>query len=117
VHQVKTHTFGGDTGRFTAELQYNGRELSRKVLSNGASRAEAPGAQEAGLYSWQKRLEHCRSEGASEEVLLAFGSEVVNELGREVDRLVTRHSSAVVALVFLPPSSPSFTCLFADCCT
>lgn len=38
MHEVKTQTFGPRGGRFVAEIQYDGREIARRVLFENLSR-------------------------------------------------------------------------------
>ena len=99
VHDVKTLTYGPRSGRFKAEIEYDGRELARKYLHDSAQPQAAPSADPAAaplprpqplIAEYMARCTcSALSDQEKEELLLRFGSGVVNELAIEVDRVET----------------------------
>ena len=99
VHDVKTLTYGPRTGRFKAEIEYDGRELARMCLHPSAASTTAtmpPGADGVAARApplISQFLNRCNcselTPAEKEELLLRFGAGVVNELAMEVDRVET----------------------------
>lgn len=85
VNNVKTVTWGGNTGRFKADVSYSGRAIlqdlmNQKCAESGAVMREV----------WLRKLKDARTDEEKMELMYLLSDELMDELGCEVDRMEDR---------------------------
>ncbi|VDM63270.1 unnamed protein product [Angiostrongylus costaricensis] len=76
VHDVKATALGVEQSRFKAELDFNGREITRVYLHHNVD-----------MPSLLKEVRNLRNEKELEEFMEIHGEKIIDRLGDEVDRI------------------------------
>jgi zinc transporter 9 len=96
VHDVKSQSLGPEWSKFKAEINFNGGEITRRYLTrqqveHGATAAAIAMATVAADKSFMaaelRKAKSLETEKDLEEFLARHGKGVVDQLGREVDRI------------------------------
>ena len=91
VHDVKSQSLGPEWSRFKAEINFNGSEITRRYIQR--AQAELPTSTTVATTSnnfMTQELEilaSLKTEKELEEFLVRHGRGVIDQLGREVDRI------------------------------
>jgi zinc transporter 9 len=72
VYDAKATTMGADTLRFTADIEWNGKEIARRYLQN---------------QNISRIFKEIKDEKDLENFLVKYGEAIIEQIGDEVDRL------------------------------